>query len=121
TVPRAGEGRDGARLRTFSLRAGARLQENMSLDISLRNSEKHADRDGFVNFSAPAGSLAQAFDDASTLSNSVFLAGANLKWDTLNGSLSHEFKANHNGTTTTGADRTFLSNSKNISQADSSA
>jgi vitamin B12 transporter len=116
-----GDEQDGSRLRTFSLRAGARLLDNMSLDITLRNSEKHADRDGFGDFSAPAGSLAQAFDDASTLSNSVFLAGANLKWDTLNGSLSHEFKANHNGTTTTDADRTFLSNSKNISQADSFA
>src|SRR5262245_30883016 len=116
-VAPVGDEQDGSRLRTFSLRAGARLQENMSLDISLRNSEKHADRDGFGNFSAPAGSLAQAFDDASTLSNSVFLAGANLKWDTFNGSLSHQFKANHNGTTTTDADRTFLSNRKKTTQA----
>ena len=116
-----GDEQDGSRLSSFSLRAGARLLENMSLDVTLRNSEKRADRDGFGDFSAPAGSLAQAFDDRSTLSNSVFLAGANLKWDTLNGNLSHEFKANHNGTTTTDSDRTFFSNSKNISEANSFA
>jgi vitamin B12 transporter len=116
-----GDEQDGSRLSTFALRAGARLMDNMSLDVTLRNSEKRADRDGFGDFSAPAGSLAQAFDDRSTLSNSVFLAGANLKWDTFNGSLSHEFKANYNGTTTADTDRTFFSNTKNISQANSFA
>jgi vitamin B12 transporter len=119
-APRGGE-QDGSRLSTFSLRAGAKLMENVSLDVTLRNSEKRAERDGFGDFSAPAGSLAQAFDDASSLTNSVFLAGANLKWDTLGGNLSHEFKATHNGTTTTDSDRTFLSSSKNISDADSFA
>jgi vitamin B12 transporter len=116
-----GDEQDGSRLSTISLRAGGKLMENMSLDVTLRNSEKRADRDGFGDFSAPAGSLAQAFDDASSLTNSVFLAGANLKWDTLSGDLSHELKATHNGTTTTDSDRTFLSNSKNISEADSLA
>jgi vitamin B12 transporter len=117
----SGDEQDGARLSTLSLRAGAKLMDNVSLDFSLRNSEKRADRDGFGDFSAPAGSLAQAFDDASRLTNSVFIAGANLKWDTLDGKLSHEFKANHNATTTTDSDATFFSNSKNISEADSLA
>ena len=116
-----GDERDGSRLSTFSLRAGAKLMENVSLEVTLRNSEKRADRDGFGDFSAPVGELAQAFDDASSLTNSVFLGGANLKWETLSGNLSHEFKATHNGTTTTDSDRTFLSNSKNISEADSFA
>jgi vitamin B12 transporter len=120
-APSGGE-RDGSELNTLSLRAGVRLMENMVLDVSLRNMEKRAARDGFGDLSnAPVGSLAQAFDDKSTLANHVFLAGANLKWDMLSGALSHEFRANHNGTTTQDRDRTFFSESKNISTTDTFA
>jgi vitamin B12 transporter len=116
-----GNEKDGSELNTLSLRAGVKLLENMALDVSLRNMEKRADRDGFGDFSAPPGSFAQAFDDRSTLANHVFLAGANLKWDMLSGALSHEFRANHNGTTTQDSDRTFFSESKNISLTDTFA
>ena len=116
-----GNEKDGSELNTLSLRAGVKLMENMALDVSLRNMEKRADRDGFGDFSAPVNSLAQAFDDRSTLANHVFLAGANLKWDTFGGALSHEFRANYNGTTTQDSDRTFFSESKNISTTDTFA
>ena len=116
-----GDEKDGSELNTLSLRAGVKLMENMALDVVLRNMEKRADRDAFGDFSAPPGSFAQAFDDRSTLANHVFLAGANLKWDMLSGALSHEFRANHNGTTTQDRDRTFFSESKNISMTDTFA
>lgn len=119
-APVGGE-KDGSERNTLALRAGIKLTENMALDLSLRNMEKRADRDGFGDFSAPAGSFAQAFDDRSTLANHVFLAGANLKWDMLSGALSHEFRANHNGTTTQDSDRTFFSESKNISTTETFA
>jgi vitamin B12 transporter len=116
-----GDENDGSQLNTFALRAGARLMDNVSLDVTLRNMNKHAARDGFGDFTAPPGSLARAFDDPSSLTNRVFLGGANLKWDMLEGALTHEFRANHNGTTTTDADRTFFSDSKNISKTDTFA
>ena len=119
-APVGGE-KDGSELNTLSLRAGVKLMENLSPDVTLRNMEKRADRDGFGDFCAPVGSFAQAFDDRSTLANHVLLAGANLKWDTLSGALSHEFRANHNGTTTQDSDRTFFSESKNISITDTFA
>jgi vitamin B12 transporter len=61
------------------------------------------------------GSLATAFDDGSVARDRILLAGAKLRWETLGGKLTHEFRANHNGTTTTDSDTTFSSFSRNIS------
>ena len=98
-----------ARSARFTLRGGAKLLPGVTLDFTVRHSEKTADRDGFGDFAAPAGTLATAFDDRSTLGNRVLLAGANLRWDMLDGALTQEFRANHNGTVTSDTDRTFFS------------
>jgi vitamin B12 transporter len=108
---------DGSRLGTVNIKGGVRLLDGVTLDFTVRHSEKVADRDGFGNIFDPklAGSLATAFDDASVARDRILLAGANLKWEMLGGNLTHEFRANHNGTTTTDSDASFKSFSKNIS------
>jgi vitamin B12 transporter len=113
--PFGGE-RDGSRLATFTARGGATLLPGVTLDFTLRNSEKTSDRDGF---GGPDGKLATAIDDRSTLDNKIFLAGANLRWEALGGRLVQEFRANHNGTITADTDRSPLpGNSRNISEAE---
>ena len=115
--PLGGES-DGSRLGTFTLRGGAKLLPGVTLDFTVRHSDKAADRDGFGDAAAPAGSLATAYDDKSTLTHRVLLAGANLRWDLLDGRFTQEVRANHNGTVTTDSDGTFFSHSKNISEND---
>jgi vitamin B12 transporter len=112
---------DGSRLSTFSLRAGAKVWENATLDVVLRRVDNRGDRDGFGDFLAPAGSLAQSYDDGSIFSNRILMAGANLKWDTFGGALTHEFRANHNGTIVTDQDASFGSSAKNTSDVNSFA
>jgi len=112
-----GEERDGSRLGTFALRGGAQLLDGVTLDFSVRHSHKTSDRDGFGG--TIPGTLAIAVDDRSTLDHRVLLAGANLRWDTLGGALTHEFRINHNGTITADTDRSaFASYSRNVSEAD---
>ena len=116
--PLGGES-DGSTLGTLTVRGGAKLLPGVSLDFTVRHSDKRADRDGFGNIFDPTliGTLATAFDDLSTLRHRVLLAGANLRWDTPDGRLTHEVRANHNGTITEDHDRTFLpfSTSRNTS------
>jgi vitamin B12 transporter len=108
---------DGSRLRTVNVRGGVRIIDGVTLDFTVRHSDKLADRDGFGNVFDPklAGSLAIAFDDSSVARDRILLAGAKLRWETLGGRLTHEFRANHNGTTTTDLDGSFNSFSRNIS------
>lgn len=111
-----GDERDGSRLDTFTLRAGATLLPGVTLDFTLRKSEKEAARDGF---GGPAGTLATAIDDHSTLDHRVLLAGANLRWELLGGRFVQEVRANHNGTITADTDRSFFASfSRNVSEAD---
>jgi vitamin B12 transporter len=112
--PLGGES-DGSRLGTLLVRGGARLLPGVTLDFTARHSDKRADRDGFGDPTALAG-LATAFDDRSTLRDRILLGGANLRWDL--GNLTQEVRANYNDTITEDHDRTFSSNSKNVSQTD---
>ena len=111
---------DGSRFGTLLVRGGARLLPGVTLDFTVRRSDKRADRDGFGNVFNPAlnGTLATAFDDLSTLRDRILLAGANLRWDTMDGRLTQELRANYNGTITEDVDRSFFSTSKNVSQTD---
>ena len=98
------------------MRAGATLLPGVTLDFTVRKSDKQADRDGF---GGPAGTLATAIDDRSTLDHRVFLAGGNLRWDMLGGALTHELRINHNSTITADTDRSFFASfSRNISEAE---
>ena len=111
-----GDERDGSRIGTFTARGGVMLLPGLTLDFTLRNTDKMSDRDGF---GGPAGTLATAIDDRSTLNHKVFLAGTNLRWETHGGRLVQEFRANHNGTITADTDRSpFPSTSRNISEAE---
>jgi vitamin B12 transporter len=111
-----GDERDGSRIATVTARGGATLLPGVTVDFTVRNTEKSSDRDGF---GGPAGTLATAIDDRSTLNNKVFLAGANLRWEALGGRFVQEFRANHNGTITADVDRSpFPGNSRNISEAE---
>jgi vitamin B12 transporter len=116
-VAPVGQEDDGALLRTLNLRGGVRLMDGVTLDFTMRHSDKRADRDGFGNIfdTTLAGSFATAFDDASVARDRILLAGVNLKWEMLRGKLTQEFRGNHNGTTTTDADATFTSSSRNAS------
>jgi vitamin B12 transporter len=111
-----GDERDGSRIGTFTARGGATLLPGVTLDFTLRHTEKVSDRDGF---GGPAGTLATAIDDRSTLNHKVFLAGTNLRWEAFGGRLVQEFRANHNSTITADTDRSdFPSFSRNISEAE---
>jgi vitamin B12 transporter len=116
-APFGGEN-DGSRLATLMLRGGARLLPGVTLDFTVRHSDKAADRDGFGDPAGRAGSLATAFDDRSRLGDRILLAGTSLRADTLDGRLTQEFRANHNSTVTEDHDRTFFSDSKNTSEID---
>jgi vitamin B12 transporter len=117
-VAPVGDEDDGSRLRTLSVKGGVQLLDKLTLDFMVRHSDKLADRDGFGNVFDPtlAGSLAAAFDDNSVARDRILLAGANLRWETLGGKLTHELRASHNGTTTTDTDTSFDSFSRNASE-----
>ncbi len=118
-APLGGEN-DGSRLGTLTVRGGARLLPGVTLDFTVRHSDKTADRDGFGNIFDPAlaGTLATAFDDRSRLGDRVLIAGTSLRADTPDGKLTQEFRANYNSTVTKDRDQTFFSDSKNSSETD---
>jgi vitamin B12 transporter len=113
----AGDERDGARLSSFALKGGVSPVKGVTIDITTRYIDKAADRDAFGG----PGPLATAFDDGSTLDHRVFLAGANLRWDMLEGKLTHELRTTHNETITADRDATFGGVFRNVSDADKAA
>lgn len=92
----AGSEKDGSMLSAFSLRAGAKFTKDLSADFVIHHTNKRADIDGYGDPFAPNGTLATAYDLPSKQYNTTFLAGAKVRWDMLDGRLSHEFRANYN-------------------------
>ena len=90
---------DGMVLRSFNLKAGVKLMEGLTLDLTLRHVDKKADRDGFGDPLSPKGSLQTAMDAPSYLHDKQLLAGLRLKWDTLDNKLTHQLHVTHNSTT----------------------
>ena len=109
---------DGARLGALIVRGGAKPLPGVTLDFTVRHSDKVADRDGFGDLTAPAGSLATAYDDLSTLRHRVLLAGTSLRWDTAGDRLTQEVRASYNSTVTDDHDRSFFSDSRNTSETE---
>ena len=99
-----GDEDDGSKLSTFSARGRFTILDDVSVSLVLRNMLKEGDRD---NFTGPVGSLATAVDDFSTFTSDIWLGGVNLRWDMLDGHLTHEFRANRNSDITTDTDRSF--------------
>jgi vitamin B12 transporter len=86
---------DGYRLTSFSAKAGAMLAENIQLDVTIRHSDKKMDRDDETGGNTRDGWVILS-DSLSHYSSSVLLMGANLRWDMLDGNLTHLFKASRN-------------------------
>lgn len=100
---------DDSRLTSFSLKAGGQINRDASVDVVLKNVAKSGGRDGF---GGTTGSLATAIDDPSRFSSNIWLAGVNVRWDMLDGALTHIVRANHNATRRVDEDRSaapFLS------------
>ncbi len=95
---------DGSKLSTFSARGRFSILDDASVSFALRNILKEGDRDGFTGL---VGSLATAVDDYSTFTSDTWIGGVNLRWDTLGGRLTHEFRANRSSDITTDTDRSF--------------
>lgn len=116
-----GSERDGAYLSSFALKGGVSPVKGITFDFTTRYIDKKADRDLFGDLKAPPGTLATAVDDLSVLDHRIFLAGANLRWDMLEGKLTHEVRTTHNETITADRDATFGGLFKNVSEANKAA
>ena len=110
-VSPVGREKDGAGLKTALARGGVRIVDGVTLDFTLRYSEKTGDRD---TEGGPVGTLAVQVDEASKFASTVLLGGVNLRWDTFDGALTHIVRASHNHTVTLDRSPTFLSN--NVSE-----
>lgn len=95
---------DSWQLSTFSVRAGMTVADNLSVNLAVRNMRRSSDRDGFGGL---PGSLATAVDEPSTLGADTWLAGVNVRWDTLDGRVTHEVRATRNTAVTTDFDMSF--------------
>ncbi len=104
--------KDGAALKTFMTKGGARIADGVVLDYTLRYSEKRGDRD---TEGGPAGTLAVQVDDPAKFRSTVFLGGVNLRWDTFDGAVTHVLRTSRNTTDTFDRSKFFTSN--NISEA----
>lgn len=90
---------DGMLLRSFAFTGGVKLMEGLTLDLTLRQVNKKADRDGFGDPLSPVGALQTAMDAPSFLQDQQLLAGLRLKWDTFDNKLTHQLHVTHNSTT----------------------
>jgi vitamin B12 transporter len=109
-VAPVGDEEDPVRFNQLSMRAGAKVMDGVVLDLTLRKIRKDGHRDGF---DAPDGSLATAFDDASTFTSDILAAGVNLRWDTSDGRFTHILRASHLDSTVIDNDTSFFFRSNN--------
>jgi vitamin B12 transporter len=114
-ISETGNETDASRLTNFSLRAGVKPFETVTTEVILRHVDNRADRDGYGAFAI--GERSRAFDEPSVFSTKIWTAGANVKWDTLDGRLTHVFRASRNATALTDEDRSaFPFRSQNDSE-----
>lgn len=90
-----GSEKDGWDLTTYSIRAGAQIMPGLTLDLTLRSTDKHGDRDTQAPFPDPSG---VQVDDPATFNESTWLGGLKLTWDTMGGALTNVVKATRNET-----------------------
>ncbi len=106
---------DPFRINQFSLRAGARLLPGLTVDFSVRNVRKNAARDAF---DGAVGTLATAFDDGSKYQTNFWVTGGQLRWDMLDGRMTHLFKASRVTNTLIDDDVTSAFRSENRAEAE---
>ncbi|MFM9943547.1 MAG: TonB-dependent receptor plug domain-containing protein [Hyphomicrobiaceae bacterium] len=102
---------DGATLKTLNIKGGVRIADGLVLDFVLRHSDKRGDRD---TEGGPVGSLAVQVDDPTKFGTKIFLGGLNLRWDTLDGRVTHVVRVNRNETRIQDLSPTFLT--QNVSE-----
>ena len=98
--------KDGYRISSISANAGAMLTDDVRLDLNIRHSKKHLDRDDQTGFDTRKG-LPLASDTLSRSQSSLLLMGTNLRWDMLGGNLTHVLKANRASTENRDLDLAF--------------
>jgi vitamin B12 transporter len=86
---------DGWRFTSLAARMGAMLTKDIQLDFTIRHTDKKADRDD--DMGARNGYTIQS-DTPSWFETKTLLMGAQLRWDMLDGALTHVFKANRSVT-----------------------
>lgn len=102
-----GSENDGATLQTLNIKGGVKIIDGMVLDFVLRHSDKRGDRD---TDGGPVGTLAVQVDDPTRFGTKVFLGGLNLRWDTLDGHLTHVFRSSRSETRILDISPTFVTN-----------
>jgi vitamin B12 transporter len=107
--------KEDSRLASFSVKVGGKIADTGRVDVVVKTIDKSGGRDGFGG----NGPLLTAVDDASKFSSNIWLAGVNLRYDMLDGALTHVVRANHNSTLRIDDDRSafgpFHSESRSIS------
>ncbi len=86
---------DGWRFTSLAARMGAMLTKDIRLDFTIRHTDKNADRDD--DLGVRNGFTIQS-DTPSWFETKTLLMGAQLRWDMLDGALTHVFKANRSVT-----------------------
>lgn len=87
--------KDGYRLNNISAKIGAMLTEDIRLDLNIRRSDKSVGRDDETGLNSRDGWIISS-DSFSRYASTVLLMGADLRWDMLEGALTHQFKATGN-------------------------
>jgi vitamin B12 transporter len=95
---------DGMHLRSLNFRGGVKLFEGLTLNLSLRQVDKTADRDGF---GGPGPLLTATDDPLSSLHDRLFVGGVQLQWETLNKQLTHQLHLKYNSSTISDTDLGF--------------
>lgn len=110
-----GDERDGSTLSNFSAKAGVKLGDDITTEVVLRNTRNRLARDGYGTSSPDK--LAAPYDDLSKSMTSVWQTGAQVRWDMLDGKLTHVWKANRTTTQSFDDDASFGFRSLNASEA----
>lgn len=105
---------DPSQITTVGLKGGATLLAGLSLDFSLRHSQKENDYD---DIGIPAGgTYYEAIDSQPYNRTGIWMGGAKLTWETLGGALTHVFTGQFNRTNAFDDHRDFSSPSNNLSE-----
>jgi len=98
---------------TVTLKGGAQLLPGMTLDFTVRKSQKDANFDAFA--AIPGSPFLGAADAPNTGTSDVLLAGGKLRWDLFDGAFTQILKATHNDSELVSASP--FSRSENLSEA----
>ncbi|NOT72768.1 MAG: TonB-dependent receptor [Hyphomicrobium sp.] len=90
-----GNENDGSQLKTLNIRGGVQLLPGITLDLTLRHTNKQGDRDTQAPFPDPNGIQV---DDPARFKETTWLGAAKLTWESFDGHLVQVAKATRNTT-----------------------